>query len=694
MDDALLARLRSTFIVELQEQVALLNRALLSLEEDTDAVESVRTVFRAAHTIKGAARVAAMPLIEQVCHSLESVFAEVRDGRRTLSGSDFSLIFAAVDALADAGARLRDGAVVDEGMLETMATRLQQLTGEELPAADDASVRLTSPIPPPAPAPAPVPEPETAAAPAPPVEPSAPEGPAGTADDHVRVRTERLDELLAAAGELLVVSGRFIEREGRANDEARRLELVVDRIVNGVRHLRLRPLADACEALPRAVRDLAAGSEREIRLELEGMEVEADRFVIDTLREPLLHLVRNAADHGIEPADERERLGKPRTGTIRVTAEIAGGRLIVSVADDGAGLDEERIREVLRERGQPSPQSSAELADALIRGGFSTREHATAISGRGVGVDVVRSALERIGGSVDIEWGQGTGTRFILECPPAPSSLRALLVRVGESVFAIPSAHVERLRRVRQHELHNAEGTSVLTTPEGPVTVVQLATVLGPPLDARPLEGAGTLVIVGAGARRAGLIVDEAIDEDEIVVRPLEVDSDAVPYAAGAAILPSGRVALVLSTTALLTGVTRRGVGNPVFAPPASKARLRVLVADDSITTRTMEQGVLEAAGYDVITAVDGEDAWRRLELEAVDAVVADVEMPRMDGMGLTRRIRASGTFSKLPVVLVTGLSSAEDQARGLEAGADAYIVKSNFDQATLLDTLNQLIGE
>jgi two-component system, chemotaxis family, sensor kinase CheA len=518
---------------------------------------------------------------------------------------------------------------------------------------------------------------------------------ADAAEELVRVRADRLDALLAATGELIIATARLVERGGPQDEDARRLEGVTSEVADVVRRLRLRPFADVCEGLPRAVRDIAAREGKRVELELEGQDVEADRMVVDALRDPLIHLVRNAVDHGIEDPAVRERRGKPAAGRVRVAAEMAAGRLVVTVADDGAGLDEDRIRHALERRGQGRPGSRAELADALLSGGFSTRSEATAISGRGVGIDVVRSAVEHIGGTVDVHWERDLGTTFTILCPPSPATLRAVLVRLGTHTFAIPTAHVERLRRVAEADMHRTEGRTLVTTEHGPLPVHSLAALLGPPLEARAIENSATLVIVSAGSRRAGLVVDEVLDEDEIVVRPLDVDDGALPYASGAAVLATGRVALVLAAGALLAGGARAGVAMaPSFAVSRDTPRLRVLVADDSITTRTLEQSVLEAAGYEVVTAVDGEDAWRRLEDIGADVVIADVEMPRIDGFALCRRIRASQRFAELPVILVTALSSDEDRARGLEAGADAYIVKSSFDKSVLLDTIQQLAGE
>jgi two-component system, chemotaxis family, sensor kinase CheA len=686
MDD-LTSRLRSTFVEELDEQVRQLNDGLIALEQSPGNAEVIRTLFRSAHTVKGAARVAGVPEVEEICHAMESVFVLVREGKRNLSGSDFSLLFAVCDALEDAGARLRRDEPLSDAAIRPLLPRVQALTGGPAPGGGGASAAAAGPRPP---RETPLKEQEAA-----PGQTSAPakgdrtEG--GLADgrtDQVRVRADRLEELLGSVGELLVATGRVVQRADRGDPDARRLDLATDAVADVVRRLRLRAFGEVVEGLPRTVRDIAAAEKKEVVLTIEGTDVEADRKVIDALRDPVLHLVRNAVDHGIELPAERVRAGKATEGQVHVGAAILAGRLVVTVSDDGSGLDEQALLRSAREQGL----QVADVADTLLAGGVSTRQEATEISGRGVGMDIVRSTMERIGGGVDVQWRPGQGTTFTLECPPTPSSLRAVLLRLGPHTFAIPTAHVERLRRIRTTELKRAGGRTVLQTARGPVQLTSLAALLGAPLEARPLEDTATVIIVSAGSRRAALVVDEVLDEDEIVVRPVRAEDGAVPHAAGAAILPSGTAALVLAAPALLASV--HGQGIVVQQAERERPRRRVLVADDSITTRTLEQSVLEAAGYSVLTAVDGEDAWQTLQREGADAIVADVEMPRMDGFALCRRIRASERFNALPIVLVTGLASPEDRSRGLDAGADAYIVKSSFDQATLLDTINQLIGD
>lgn len=704
MNDDLSARLRATFLQELQEQVREMNASLLQLEQRPADAEPVRTLFRSAHTIKGAARVAGAADIEEACHALESVFADVRDRERRLEGPDFSLLFAVVDALEDAGRNLRAAAADDaqpaarSAALDALLPRLRALTGsaaprplpqDTTPAATAGPARAT-PAADDRPARRPASRQQADAAPD-----AAPRQQLhDSADELVRVSAERLDTLIASVGELLIAAGRVVRAHGPDDTEARRLAQAVGEVADIARRLRLRPFAEACEALPRAVRDIAAGEGKEVDLELIGADVEADRMVIDALRDPLLHLVRNAVDHGIETPAEREQRGKDRRGRVRVAAEMTGARLVVTVADDGAGVDEAAVRDAMRRRGRPLPRDRAALEDAVLGGGFSTRAEASEISGRGVGVDLVRSAVERIGGSVDVTWQQGAGTTFTLVCPPTPSTTRAVLVRLGAHLFALPTASVLRLRRLGPGQLRNVEGRPMLPTGRGPIPVNSLAALLGPPLEARTFDGPVPCVIVAAGARRAALVVDEVVAEEEIVVRPLPLGRHAVPWSSGVAVLPNGRIALVLAAAALLARAARAGTGiAPAFAGERAETPPRVLVADDSITTRMLERSVLEAAGFVVSTAVDGEDAWRQLQQDGADVLVADVEMPRMDGFALCRRIRASDRFADLPVVLVTGLSSEADRARGLDAGADAYIVKSGFNNESLLDTVRQLAG-
>lgn len=734
--DELAARLLATFLGELDDQVAALNAELLGLEAEPGEAERLRSLFRIFHTVKGAARVAGVPLIEQACHILETGLIAVREGKSRLDTERFQLLYRAADALGDAGQRIRAGRELGDAPLAALVRDLvQAATGRATAGPPEPRAAISS-------------EPAALAAPL--------EGTAsGYTAEPIRVQPAELDALLASTGDLLITVGRLgghpagadslhdqltslvaewsragprlrvaLERAGVPANlmevlstldaglraaaresgalargmalDTRTLARDTDQMARTVHQLRLRPFGDACQALPRAVRDVARAAGRQVELELAGQDVRVDRAVVDALREPLLHLVRNAVDHGVEPPAARARVGKPERGTVRVEATLLSGRLVVRVSDDGAGLDLAAIRARLVERGMELASDERQILSALFAGGLSTREEATTISGRGVGLDLVRATMERIGGSIDVTWTPGAGTTFVLECPPTPARIRVLLAAVGSQTFAIPTTHIERLRRVAPEEIRYAEGRPVLTLAENPIPFIPLATILGPPLAARPLGERVPVIILRAGERELAVGVERLLSEQELAFRPLERGRGSLPYISGGALLPTGEAALVLNPIGLVAAglgmaeTTEFALDEPAADRPTAR---RVLVVDDSITTRTLEQSVLEAAGYEVQTAVDGAAAWKLLQEQAFDLVVADVEMPRLDGFGLCEAIRASRRMRELPVILVTALESVEHRARGLEVGADAYLAKSSFDQDLLLETIRQLLG-
>lgn len=731
--DQLAARLRATFAGELLEQVRAMNEALLALEAAPDRLEHVHALFRVAHTLKGASRAANVPAVERVCHTLESLLAEARDGRKTLGPRDFQLLFAAADALAEAGERLSTGGEVDDARLGAALRALKGGAGHE------------PPLPPSAPVPS---------APAPPRRAASEPAALAGAEGQVRIAASKLDALLASSGDLLVAGGRPALRAAEAEDfhaalarcatrwredsrrlllslhrlgagaeepsllalgddlqrltreagrlaaasrrDARALAKNVDDVMDHARTLRLRPFSEACEALPRAVRDLATSTGKEVEFRVAGGDVEADRVVLDGLREALLQLVRNAVDHGIEAPAARAAAGKPRLGSVLVAAELGGERLRVTVSDDGVGLDLPAIRDALRRRGLVVPDDDDGAIRAFLEGRVTTRAEATTVSGRGVGLDVARTAVHTLGGHLTVTWSEGGGTVFHLDAPVSLASTHALMVGVASHLVAIPISYVERIVRVAPEELRLTEGRHVLPTDTGPVPVVSLARLL-PPLAEHPATGGPVaLVLLTSGTRRLAVAVDELLEAREVAVRPVRGGASRSSSLRGAALLESGRIALVLDPpTAVAAGLAPNvGAGLTVEPRRAAPTRRRILVVDDSITTRTLERSILEAAGYDVLTAADGAEGWRLFQEQACDLVVADIEMPRMDGFALCEAIRGSRRHAAVPVVLVTALESDEHRARGLEVGADAYIGKSSFDQRSLLDTIQQLLGE
>jgi two-component system chemotaxis sensor kinase CheA len=753
----LIQRLMATFLEELEEHVRTLNAELLALEKGGPAEEQARrlkALFRVAHSLKGAARSVNVTLIEGACHRLEELLAAARDGVLTLTPEHFALLFATADGIEEAGMRLREQHDLYEAPLAGLLPRLDA-------AAAGAAFAPVPARTPPAAAPPPAPE---APAPSPPPPPAITEAPAEPhiGSGTVRIPAERLDDLLAHAGELLVARRRVaaraddvggllalvnqwqaewrraerslnqvLARDQRGPGAAvataiprrvtlalrhtaenlRRLEKGLEQLAAGVaedgrflkqaiaplndavHRARMLPFAEACEGLDRMARDLAHAADKEVELVLEGGAVELDRSVLEGLKDPLRHLVRNAVGHGAEPPAERRAAGKPPRARVTVGATLRGAQVEVTVQDDGRGLDLEALRGAVRRAGLPEPADERELAQRIFLPGLSTSPTVTDVSGRGMGLDVVKNHVEALHGTVEVRPAAGAGTRFTLTVPLTLTTLRAVLVSAGGQTYALAGTNVQHVVRVAPEELRQVAGRRMLSLGGAPLPVASLAAVLG--VSAPPAAGVGKLpaLVVAAGEKRVVLLVEAVLAEQEIVVKSLGARVQRLRHVSGATLLPAGRVALLLNAA----GVARTALGTTEVAlhtpaPAAAPAPKRLLVADDSLTTRTLEKTILEAAGYEVVTAPDGAAAWRLLQERGADLLVSDVEMPLMDGFALTEAVRASPRFRALPVVLVTGRASDEDRERGLRAGADAYLVKSGFDQRALLETIARLL--
>ena len=708
--EPLAARLLAAFIDEIGEHQRALVAEALALERDPGNAERQASVFRIMHTIKGAARAASVPSIEALCHAVEGELAQARTAGTGLTPAQIALLLATADAFSDAAAELKAGRSAPEG---SVAALLHRMSGTKTAAARSAQ-----------------PKPEPAAVATPPVvdAPSSVDSPVIATvvepemtgatvipDEHVRIGAEQLESLFSAIGELLGLASRMedypqmltgergADAEGlsrvalssiarRIGGEVNALRTLSSRLLQSVRLLRQSPFSEAVEILPRTVRDAAVSVGKSAQLVIKGAEVEAERGVLEMLRIPLMHLARNAVDHGLESPEERAAAGKPPEGTVTVSATIRGDRLRVTVSDDGKGVDVKAIRRRLAEQNRPAPESDKEIARLMFEEGFSSRHDVNAISGRGVGLAIVHDAVEQVGGSVDVRWTKGKGTAITMEVPVSVAITRALLVDVGGYKAALPAAFIDRIERVSRDAVRSLNGASVLDGGEEPVPVVSLAARLGEPF-AADLIDAPTIVVVWLSAldRRLAVVVRDVIDERELVLRPIPFGGGG-DLVAGSALLPDGDVAIVLDVPGLIAD--RRSADSGVSFEPLEQERpRRILVVDDSITTRTLEASVLTASGYDVTTAVDGMEGWRLVQEGGFDLVVSDVQMPRMDGLELCRKIRSTPSVASIPLILVTSLDKPEEKMQGLDAGADAYITKSSFDQETLLGTIGQLIG-
>jgi len=727
----LIESLMSTFVEEVADHVRSFNRDLLSLESGHgDPAGLLQSLFRTAHNLKGASRAVDVGLVESACHALEDILARARDGEQPLDAGAFEILFSTADAIQDAGARLKE-------KQSLAASPLAALTSRLVATAPGAGGKLVPATPAVAPSAPPLP---IATAP----EQAMPERREG---DSLRVSANKLDTVLARSGELLLAVRQTERRrdEWTTLEEAasglaisfRRLQTLVSPdaatetrdavqqvgagidnlkdglervgaeaatggrelmrtagdLDSGVRSLRMVPFAEAAQGLERMARDLALAAGKEIVFKLVGHEVELDRAVAERLKDPLLHLVRNAVDHGIETPPERAAAGKPLPGVITVSAALKGAQVEIAITDDGRGLDRERIREAARARGLPESAEDRDLLALVFHPGFSTARALTAVSGRGVGLDVVKTQVNALHGTVGLESVAGAGTTFTLTVPLTVTLIRALLVESAGRTFAMATTQVMAVRRLFSEEVRNVGGREMLAAIHGLLPLVSLAEALGLPAPRRDRGQGGFVVLVEAGTSRLAFVVDELLGEQDLVVTGLGRRLRRVPNVAGCALMEDGGIALILSAAELAESAIHAPAQRLLITAAAPEViRSRLLVADDSVTTRTLEKAILEEAGYEVRLAADGHQAWRILEEEQIDLVVADVEMPGMDGFTLTETLRHSTALRRIPVVLVTSLSTDKDRARGMEAGADAYLVKSGFDRSGLLEAVGQLL--
>jgi two-component system chemotaxis sensor kinase CheA len=480
------------------------------------------------------------------------------------------------------------------------------------------------------------------------------------------------------------------------------MSLVVDELDVEIKRARMMPLSTITATFARMVRDLARDSGKEASLRIVGADTEMDKRVLEQIKDPLIHLLRNAVDHGIESPEQREAAGKPRRGNITLTAEQLGKDVVISVSDDGAGLDVGAIRQAAARHmsGNAQALSEADLAETIFSAGVSTKPIITDISGRGVGLDVVRRNVDALHGRINVDWTPGNGATFTLTLPLALTSSHGLLVRVSGQVLAIPLGTIERITSVAPQEVVSLEGYDTVHSNGRPLTLVRLCDVLDLPRPGAQQDDAPIpVVILSAAERRIAFAVDELVGEQEMVMKGLGKQLKRVGGIAGATVMGSGDVVLILNVADLIRLATR-GERRSVFessteAMPSEAvcAQRNILIVDDSVTTRTLEKNILEAAGYSVHLATDGQEALNAIALGQVpDLIVSDVHMPRVSGFELTRRIKDDPLTAHVPVILVTSLDTTENKTQGIEAGADAYITKGKFDQANLLETIEQLI--
>lgn len=486
-----------------------------------------------------------------------------------------------------------------------------------------------------------------------------------------------------------------------AERDERSVGTMIDDLLDDAKRLVMLPFATLLDLFPKQVRDLSRDEGKEVELVLRGREIELDKRILEEMKDPLIHLVRNSIDHGIERHDERERRGKPAKASITIAVtQREGSKVEIVVLDDGGGIDVEKVKAAAVRNGVVSAEDARQLSEEaalqlIFASGVSTSPIITELSGRGLGMAIVREKVEKLGGQLTVGTRRGIGTQFRIVLPVTLATFKGILVSVSGQTFVLPTANVERITRVKPDDIKTVEGRETIGLNGHAVSLARLEDVLElPRREAEDPSALVEVVILGSAEKRVAFTVESVLNEQEVLVKSLGKPLVRVRNVAGATVLGSGTPVLILNVADLLkSAVKAAALARAAAEPsPATARRLNILVSDDSVTSRMLLKNILESAGYNVSTAIDGLDALSQAKSHDFDLVVSDVEMPRMDGFELTARLRADKKLSELPVVLVTALSSREHQERGIDVGANAYIVKSSFDQSNLLDVIRRLV--
>jgi two-component system, chemotaxis family, sensor histidine kinase and response regulator WspE len=739
--------MQELFRLEAEGTTQSMTAALLTLEREPARQDLLEDCMRAAHSLKGAGRIVGLLPAVTIAHAMEDLFVLAQKGQVALDQPRIDQLLGGID-LIQALACAPEGQSPSEEA--AWAADAERFAGDLArgPVAGGVPARRDAPEI--HPETRPEPHPETRPEPAPLL---AQDG----GDASLRVSADTLNRMLDLAGETLVESHRLrpfeeallrIKRLQRAAalslealeaalppdlDERARLALsqareqvfacrqqlaqqldsletqnhragnLAHRLYNQALTVRMRPFADGLGALPRMVRDIARDLGKQVAFDITGERTQIDRDILEKLEAPLMHLLRNALDHGLESPEERLAAGKDAQGVIRLSASHHAGALQIVVADDGRGIDPEVIRAAVVARGLSAPDtaerlSESELFEFLFLPGFSMKDTVTHLSGRGVGLDVVQDMIRQVRGLVRVTSRAGEGTQFKLELPLTLSVVRALLVEIGGEPYAFPFAHIARAVRVPMEEVHRLEGRQYITVDGQNIGLVGADQLFG---CAPPPAGEGlSVVLLGGAAGLHGLVVDGFSGGAELVVRPLDPRLGKIRDIAAAALTEDGAPLLIVDVDDMvrslekLSASDRLGpVGQEGARGPAQR-RQRVLVVDDSFTVRELERKLLDSHGYQVEVAVDGMDGWNALRERPFDLVISDIDMPRMDGIELVRRIRADPGLKAMPVMILSYKDREEDRQRGLEVGADYYLTKGSFQNNALIEAVIDLIGE
>jgi len=748
------ASLLELFSLEAEAQTQVLSTGLMALERNPTQADQLEACMRAAHSLKGAARIVGVDAGVSVAHVMEDCLVAAQEGRLQLRAEHIDALLRGTDLLMHiATPGDPNGEALVPAFLLQMASLLDP---NAAPAPAAVAVEPALPVVPPA-----RPEPEVPAVESD-VEPAAPRKAgkrAGEGAERVlRVTADRLNSLLDLSSKSLVETQRLkpylatLQRlkrmhgqgmraldglKAQLEDSGQSIE-VLDALAQTQRLLvetqqilqqqaadldefgwqasqraqllydtalacRMRPFADVLTGQSRMVRDLGRSLGKQVQLQIEGEKTQVDRDVLEKLEAPLTHLLRNAVDHGVELPERRLLAGKPAEGTIRLRASHQAGLLMLELSDDGAGIDLERLKRNIVERGLSpadtvAQMSEAELLTFLFLPGFSLRDKVTEVSGRGVGLDAVQHMVRDLRGSIELTQVAGQGCRFHLEVPLTLSVVRSLVVEVGDEAYAFPLAHIERTLEVAADEIVQIEGRQHFWHEGRHIGLVAASQLLNRPAGQGQASSL-RVVVIREREQLYGVAVERLIGERVLVVMPLDPRLGKVQDISAGALLDDGSVVLIIDVEDLLRSVEKLlSTGRLERIERGAQgargvSRRRILVVDDSLTVRELQRKLLSNRGYDVAVAVDGMDGWNALRSEDFDLLITDIDMPRMDGIELVTLVRRDQRLQSLPVMVVSYKDREEDRRRGLDAGADYYLAKASFHDDALLDAVVELIG-
>lgn len=775
------------FQMEIRTQGLVLNDGLLALERNAGDAKVLEALMRAAHSIKGAARIVQVEMAVSLAHAIEDCFVAAQARQITLAADEIDILLQGTDQLHQIATDCLNAASLNQpisGLRELEAStrsltasiaqiansatkeKVPSLAQQVIPQNRSISSRESEPD---------VslanglekpevldhfPKSPTASSTQTQIRPTANPSPTNTSQNRtLRVSAENLNQLMGLAGESLVEANwlqpfsdsltqlknrqaelstllekiqeqcvghqidlqltdqlrlarqkasecrEFLsDRQTELEQFSRRSVNLSDRLYRQVIAIHMRPFAEGGQGFPRMVRDLSRELGKQVKLEILGKSTLVDRDILEKLETPLMHSLRNAIDHGIELPEERLQAGKPPEGTIRLEASHRAGMLLVTITDDGRGIDREQIRQQVVQKKLTTPEiaaqlSEAELMDFLFLPGFSTASKVTEISGRGVGLDAVHTMVHEVGGTVRVTSQPGQGMSMTLQLPLTLSVTRALLVTIAGELYAFPLTRIDQVVTLSRSEICVSENHPFFQRSQQAIGLVFAHQILELPRPVDPLEEF-SVVVIRDRQSCYGLICDRILGERKLVVRTLDPRLGKVPNISAAALMEDGSPVLIVDVEDLMQTAKNyfsKGQLNPIqqiTQATTEQQQKHILVVDDSITVREMERKLLENHGYKVDVAVNGMDAWNSVRSSHYDLVVTDIDMPRMNGFELVSQIKTSPTLKHIPVIIISYKDREADRLTGLEIGADYYLTKSSFHDDTLVQAVMDLIGK